>query len=340
MAPRPEYPASTVALTFGDVPGEYAAARDACVLLDATDRGSLRVRGKDARDFLHRILANDVRGLAPGSGNANLLLSPKGKVLHAFDLVVEEDLVRLSTPPGDEAALARGIDQYLFSEDVVLEPAGDESAPLELVGPAAARVVAALFGEEPPAEPHRPRRVAWSGGEVSVQALPVAGRPGLRLDGGPRLAPALWSALAEAGARPSGIVVRDSLRVEAGAALFGVDVDEHVYPQEARLEGAFSLEKGCYIGQEVVAKIDTYGGLNKRLTGLAVSHDDPVPRGARLVLADEPERELGLVTSWAYSFALDRGMVLAYVKRRHQEVGTRFALAGAAGEATIVPFPG
>ena len=81
-----------------------------------------------------------------------------------------------------------------------------------------------------------------------------------------------------------------------------------MYPQEARLESAFSLDKGCYIGQEVVAKIDTYGGLNKRLVALKVSHDDPVARGTRLFRLDEGEwRDLGVVTSWAYSFVLDTG---------------------------------
>src|SRR5204862_1300194 len=102
------------------------------------------------------------------------------------------------------------------------------------------------------------------------------GSPGFRLDAGPEGAIELWRSLVAAGARPTGVVVRDVLRVEGGSALFGVDVDESVYPQEARLESAFSLEKGCYIGQEVVAKIDTYGGLNKRLVALRISHDDPI----------------------------------------------------------------
>ncbi len=130
----------------------------------------------------------------------------------------------------------------------------------------------------------------------------------------------------------------------AQTRMSGVDIDENVYPQEAGLEGAFALDKGCYIGQEVVAKIDTYGGLNKRLLVLRVDHSDPVARGTRLMREDEGERrELGLVTSWAYSFALDGGLVLAYVKRRHQEPGTVFDLADergqARGRATIVPAP-
>jgi folate-binding protein YgfZ len=166
---------------------------------------------------------------------------------------------------------------------------------------------------------------------------------GWRLDAGPARADELWTALLAAGATPLGRIAYDSVRVEQCTAEPGVDVDENVYPQEARLERAFSLDKGCYIGQEVVAKIDTYGGLNKRMVALRVSHDNPVARGTRLFKNDEGEwRDLGIVTSWAYSFALDTGLVLAYVKRRHQEVGTTFRLTdpnSATGEATIVESP-
>jgi len=136
-----------------------------------------------------------------------------------------------------------------------------------------------------------------------------------------------------------GRIAWDSLRAEAGVAQPGEDIDENVYPQEARLEHAFSLDKGCYIGQEVVAKIDTYGGLNKRLCLLSVNHDDPVPRGTRLHRQDPDSgewRDLGIATTWAYSFALDCGVILAFVKRKHQEPGTEFRLGDGPGAATLV----
>ena len=89
-----------------------------------------------------------------------------------------------------------------------------------------------------------------------------------------------------------------------------------------------------------MAKIDTYGGLNKRLVALKVSHNDPVARGTRLLRLDDGEwRDLGVITSWAYSFAMDTGLVLAYVKRRHQKVGTEFRIGEGPATATIVPIP-
>ncbi|MCZ6598782.1 MAG: hypothetical protein O7B99_14185 [Planctomycetota bacterium] len=345
LASRPEAPDLPAALTYGDVPAEYRAAREGCIVLDDTDRGAVRVGGSEAEVFLHRLLANDARGLEPGGGNRNLLLSSKGKVQHDFDLFREPDGFSISAAPGDGAKLLTGLDLYLFTEDVQLEDTGAASAPISLCGPAALRIAQAVVGGRLDLADYGGGGHAWEerafdGAPVRVSSLPVAGSAGVRLDPGPAKATDLWRALIEAGASPAGVAVRDILRVEAGAALFGVDINDEIYPQEARLEAAFSLDKGCYIGQEIVAKIDTYGGLNKRLTPLRVANDDPVAGGTRLLKEEDGEvRDLGVVTSWAYSFVLDTGLVLAYVKRRHQEPGTTFSLGENGPEGTIVRLP-
>jgi aminomethyltransferase len=344
LSERPEAPGLPAVLTLGDVPGEYRAGTQGTLLLDATDRGALLVRGGDAAVFLHRLLANEVRGQEPDTLRPNLLLSPKGKVRFAFELERRADEMLLSTPPGTAAALSAALDAYLFSEDVRLEEATEGHAPLELVGPSAHETVRRVLGSLPALALGSTARAPFAGAEVRVWAAPVAGSAGLVLDAGPGNALVLFEALVAAGARPGGLAARDSLRVEAGAALFGVDVGEDVYPQEARLERAFSLSKGCYVGQEVVAKIDTYGGLNKRLVALRAGHDEPLPRGSRLLRDEEGEaRDLGVLTSWAYSFALDAGLALGYVKRRHQGVGTEFRVQAQDGEALgtarIVPLP-
>ena len=330
-------------LTFGAVPAEYEAAQTRAVVFDQTERELVAVTGAEAATFLHRLLANDVRALTPGNGNRNLLLSSKGKVLFDFDLAVEAERITLSTPSGTAAGLLKALDTYHFSEKLTLRDLSAEHAPLALCGPQAAAIVARVTGVTTPLADHAHALGTFDRAAVNVTALPIAGSAGFRVDAGPSRAEKLWRALREAGAQPAGRIAYDSLRVEAGAAEFGVDIDDNIYPQEARLERGFSLAKGCYIGQEVVAKIDTYGGLNKRLVALKISHDEPVPRGARLFQLDDGEwRDLGIVTSWAYSFALDSGLALAYVKRRHQAAGTRFRIGDAEralGEATIVPLP-
>jgi folate-binding protein YgfZ len=327
-------------LTFGDVPAEHAAATQGAALLDRTMLGSIEARGADAADFLHRITANDVRGLAEGRGSRNLLLSPKGKVRFDFEVWRRADGYRLAIEARQAQALAAALEMFHFSEKVAFEVANDRTAPLELIGPRAPALVQTATGLASPPEPGACASGRIAGAPVEVASVVSAGSRGFRLDAGPDHAAALWRALVQAGARPIGLVARDILRVEAGAAAFGADVDENVYPQEARLENAFSLTKGCYTGQEVVAKIDTYGGLNKRLVALRVSHDDPLARGTRLFRLDEGEwRDLGMVTSWAYSFVLDTGLALAFVKRRHQAAGTEFRVGDGPATATIVPLP-
>jgi folate-binding protein YgfZ len=332
--------AATPVLSYGDVPGEYRAGVAGAALFDESHRGLLRLSGRDQRAFLHRLLANRVRELEPGQGNENLLLSSKGKVLFDFELWVEADATWLCCPPGRAAALAAALDVYLFSEDVRIEDLSAASAPLSMCGPQAEALVAGLLGQALPEALGAHVLTSFAGAPLRIARCAVAGSAGLLLDAGPAAAPDLWKALCGAGARPVGLAARDSLRVEAGAAVFGVDIDENVYPQEARLERSFSLDKGCYIGQEVVAKIDTYGGLNKRLVGLRLSSDEPVARGTPLAREEAGEwRELGLLTSWAWSFALDAPLGLGYAKRRHQDIGLRLRVGAGPQEAEIIALP-
>ncbi len=327
-------------LTYGDVPAEYAAATQGAALFDVTGLGAIDVTGADAVEFLHRITANDVRALEVGRSQRNLLLSSKGKVLFDFDLTRSAEGLRITIAAARAKALADALEMYHFSEKVSFQVANDTTAPLEVTGPHAAEIVRAVSGLARAPGERAFATGAFRGAPLSVAELPVAGSRGFRLDAGPQHAAALWSALVAAGARPAGVVVRDILRVEAAAAAPGADIQDTVYPQEARLESAFSLTKGCYTGQEVIAKIDTYGGLNKRLLALRVDHDDAVAPGTRLFRLDEGEwRDLGVVTSWAYSFVLDTGLVLGFVKRRHQAVGTTFRLGDGPAMATVVAVP-
>jgi folate-binding protein YgfZ len=334
---RPRDEASPL-LTYGAVPEEYAAATGGAALFDETDRGLVRMRGGDAAGFLHRMSSNVVEALEPGQGNRNLLLTGKGKILFDFDLARTDEGFLLSVQPGLAPALIEALDRFLFAEDVQLEDLSEETAPLHLVGPGARALVEGLGLPAPEAD-HAHACGEVDGRPVRVTRLSTFGPGGYRLDGGPDAAAGLWQRLSDAGARPAGRILADILRVEHCRARWGEDVDEGVYPQEARLEEAFNLSKGCYPGQEVVAKIDTYGGLNKRLHRLRVSHSDPVPRGTRLYRHDAEKdewRDLGVVTSWAYSFPLDSGQVLAYVKRRHQEPGTTFRLGEGQAQATLL----
>ena len=331
--------AGSLVLTHGDVPSEYRAGREGALLLDATTRGCLELRGGDAPAFLHRILANHVLPLAEGEGNANLLLSPKGKVQAWFDLFRTGEGFRCETPPGQAEPLRVALDLYLFGEDVELLDVTEQFAPLELTGPLAAEVLGKALPDFEACSGGT-QSLSCEGSTVRVRRAEVAGLSGWRIDTEPSSTTALWKSLLAAGAVPGGLVAEDSLRAEGLRPRWGVDASDDVYPQEARLDSAFALDKGCYVGQEVVAKIDTYGGLNKQLFALRVASEDPIPPGTRLLRTVEGEvRDLGLVTSWAWSFEHDTGLALGYVKKRHQEPGTTFDLEGQGTTATLLAAP-
>lgn len=326
-------------LVHESVPVEYGAATRAWAVFDRSTLGSLAITGKDATSFLIRILAGPVRTLEPGQGGRNMLLSGKGKVQHLFEMAAVEGGFLCTTAPGMTQALMAGLDMYLFGEDLKLENQDASLAHLDILGPDAAAQLRELLGGELPTESHAHQRFDWQGHPITITSLPIAGRPGYRLATHPDSLAILWAALTKAGATPAGLAAYDALRAETLTAQWGVDIDDTVYPQEANLQDAFSLTKGCYIGQEVVAKIDTYGGLNKRLL-LLKAPDSPVPPGTRLMRqTDGPDsdwRDLGVVTTWTYSFAADHGVVLAYVKRKHQNQGTTFRLAEGPDTATIL----
>ncbi|MFT4648825.1 MAG: folate-binding protein YgfZ [Glaciecola sp.] len=326
-------------LVHRSVPAEYEAATTSWAVFDRSTLGSLSITGKDATSFLIRILAGPVRTLGVGQGGRNMLLTSKGKVQQLFEMAAVEGGYLCTTPPGTTAALMAGLEMYLFGEDMKLDDLGSRWAHLEVVGPQASAQLRALLDTDLPEDDYTHTQIEWQGQGITITHLPVAGSPGYRLATSPENFAALWTAIVSAGATPAGLAAFDSLRGENLWAQWGVDIDDTIYPQEANLQDAFSLTKGCYIGQEVVAKIDTYGGLNKRIL-LLKAPDSPVAAGTRLMRQtagpDSEWRDLGVVTTWTYSFAADHGVVLAYVKRKHQAQGTEFRLGDGPDTATIL----
>ena len=321
-------------LVHDSVPGEYAAGVNSCVMIDSCTGGALGVRGSGAAAFLHRLLANDVLPLEASQSNSNLLLTPKGKLQARFTLCCEENGFRLETQAGGAEALRTALDLYLFGEDVELEDLSEQCAPILLGGPTGRAVAESVLGPITGLIQTR----EWRGFFLRTGPAEVAGDKGLRIDAGPDGCAALWEALRSAGAKPIGRVAEDSLRVEALRPRWGLDLSDEIYPAEARLTDEFSLTKGCYIGQEVVAKIDTYGGLNKEMFCLSLDHDDPLPLGSRLTRTlDGETRDLGLITTWAYSFHLDQAVALGYIKKRHQDPGTVFQVGDTGIHATLLP---
>jgi folate-binding protein YgfZ len=320
---------------------EHAAVRRSVGVIDRSDHGVLEVTGKDRAKFLHAMLSNDVASLTPGQGCAATLLDVHGKVQVLLRVLVLDDRVVIITPPDHAAKTTEALDAYLFSEKAYFRDATGEHALFLLAGPDAPALVGRLAGAAPEAR-------AWahvagvidgatvllvrgSGetGEAEVWVLSAAGAGA-----------AVAASLRAAGATPVGPAAFEALRIEAGTPMFPADMGPTVLLPEVPFADLVSQTKGCYIGQEVVVRIRDRGHVNRVLRGLVVD-GDTVPEPGTPVLAEEAE--VGKVTSAAWSYALERPIALAMVRRQHAEAGTALGLrlGGATLPVTVsdLPFP-
>ncbi|MBI2161715.1 MAG: aminomethyl transferase family protein [Candidatus Rokubacteria bacterium] len=305
---------------FGDAAAEYAAVRKGTGLIDRRDWGVVEVTGRDRATFLHALLSNEVKALAPGQGCAATLLDVHGKVQVVLFVWVLDDRILLVTPPSMAPKVVEALDHYLFSEKASLRDATEETALLLLAGSGAPATVERLAGARPADAPWShaaatidgtPVRLVTGGAETGEREVWIVAAVG---EGG-----RLWDRLVAAGARPVGLTALESLRIEAGTPRYGHDVDETVLLPEIPSANLLSHTKGCYPGQEVVVRIRDRGHVNRLLAGLMLEGDAVPERGAAVLAG---EAEIGRVTSATRSFGLGRPIALAFVRRQHAEPGT------------------
>src|SRR5882762_467459 len=266
---------------------EYRAARNAVGLVDRRDWGMLELTGRDRATFLHALLSNEIKALAPGQGCAATLLDVHGKVQVVVDVWVADDRIFVVTPPAMAQKTAEALDHYLFSEKVAITDFSAETALLVLVGPQAHETAERVAGA-------RPGEAAWSHVAGKVGQAPVrlvsggreTGEAEVWMAGPASEATRLWDALIADGARPVGRAAFESLRIEAGTPVLGREVDESVLLPEIPFASLVSQTKGCYPGQEVVVRIRDRGHVNRTLVGLLLDAIGPRGVGA---LADGAE---------------------------------------------------
>jgi folate-binding protein YgfZ len=319
--------------------GEQGAMRDALALVDLSARQVLSVTGPDRLSFLHGMVTQDVKGMAEWDVGYAALLTAKGAMVADVRLVRREEDVLLLLEPGLADPVLAHLQRFLISEDAEVQDVSASFGQLSLVGPHAWALAQRLFGlpgDSPPVS-----HVLRGGIEShAVLVLPSA----LLLQGVDLLVStegleAVFTALldtgSEDGLRPAGWEALEVLRVERGVPRYGVDMDERTIPMEANLERALHYQKGCYIGQEVIARATFRGHMNRRLVGLLLGEAHPAPR-TELFLGD---KKVGFVTSVVHSVRLGQQLALGYVHRDVQEPGTALRLAGDAGSATVHTLP-
>jgi tRNA-modifying protein YgfZ len=324
-------------------PDAYRAARHRAAFIDRSDRGRIVVSGADRASYLQGLLTNDIVALKAGTGCYAAYLTAQGRMiadLHVYEL---GDVVLL-TMSGDvkDGVLAK-LDQFIFTEDVQLGDVSGTFAQVAVIGPDAARVVAAVVaGVQVDAlralPEHGNMRVEWDGGAAIVTRVTDTGEPAydVYFDRG-RVA-ALKTALEAAGAAELNEPTADALRIESGVPLFHRDMDETTIPLEAGIEArAISFTKGCYVGQEVVIRVlhRGHGRVARKLVGLTCDGDQAPASGS---VIRSGERDVGEVTSSTVSPALSRPIALAYVHRDFVEPGTKLTVDGTNAEVTALPF--
>ena len=332
---------------YGDALAEHGALRDAVGVLDLSFRSRVCLTGADRQKFLNGQVTNNVKDLKVGEGCYAALVNAKGRMQSDLNLYVLENEILLDVEPGYGATVTQRLEKYIIADDVQVLDAAPHYGLLSVQGPKAKEVVRQLeLGVEPPVQPmHCVSRKDSTLGEIYFMNLPRAGAGGFDLFVPAATLGAVAKKLvgaAEAnGGRACGWRALETARIEAGIPRFGADMDETNLPPEAGLEArAISYSKGCYIGQEVIARIRTYGQVSKALRGLRLADSIKVlpKKGDKLYWAD---KEAGHVTSALASPTFKGNIALGYVRREHNNIGTRFVVRTVAGdcEATLVPLP-
>jgi folate-binding protein YgfZ len=304
---------------------EYAAVSDDAGLLDRSERGKLALSGPEAAAFLDSVLSNDIAALTPGRGADATLLTHKGRMLAEVRVLRTEDELLLDTERVALQALFDALHQFAIGYNAELHKRTLEVALLSLIGPRADR----LFARAPSAE-----ELAHVASEVAGRSVRLV-RTRLGVDvlcaAGDR--DAVWAGLVADGALAIGEASAECVRIEAGIPLYGVEMDQTTMPQEAAInERAVSYSKGCYVGQETVARLYWKGKPNRLLRGLRYS--DPVESGAPL---RQNEREVGSVASITCSPRF--GLIGLALVRHEVEPGDILAIGDTSASATVVELP-
>jgi len=286
--------ADTGILSFGDPTGEHQALREGAGILWLSDQRAYRIGGTERTDFLHRMLTSDIKGIAAGSCSMSLLLDNKGHAQVALEMgALADGLIAVGAAPQVDAGMET-LSRYVLRSDVQIVPL--DGVVLAVIGPTADELVR---GAQIATMAHPPTafRSAW--GWLLVADTPAA-----------------WERMTAAGAVPAGRDAAERLRIEARQPRSGYEITGAEFPQELRLEAAIDFDKGCYLGQETVARIHYRGKVNRLLCALRC---DGEPQVGDTLRADG--KDAGQVTS-VMNIGGSEAVALGFVARERSDVGT------------------
>ncbi|MFN0199033.1 MAG: YgfZ/GcvT domain-containing protein [Planctomycetaceae bacterium] len=283
-------------------------------------RSQIEITGNDRAKFLHNFCTQEIKNLAPGKSCEAFITSVKGRILGHIFVFATENSLWIDTVPDQESPLIAHLDKYLISEDVTFHPRTVEWSEIYLTG-----VITSTLQKD---EHHATQ---WQGIDVVVRRVDWFGEPGLLLDVAVADASKFRESLESQGIARGTPDEFEARRIHAGLPHYGIDLTEENLAQEAgRTATAISFKKGCYLGQEPIARIDALGHVNRELRSLEIDTKNVPPTGTP-VLSEPDGKEIGRITSSAYSAEDQKTYALAILQSRFTSPGTTVRVATADG---------
>jgi folate-binding protein YgfZ len=294
----------------------------------------VEITGADRATLLHGLCTNDIKGLTPNRGCEAFLTNVQGKTVGYVYVFCGDESLILDTVGGQAEFLIQSLDRYVIREDVALS----NRSSLEQVavcGNKAPETLQRILGIPVPSELLNHISGESAGETFSLRKVPYGGENCFFVAGSAAFSAALQKALQGANARKAEATAAEVLRLESGTPIFGVEVTDKNLPQEIdRNEQAISFTKGCYLGQETVARLDALGHVNRRLRGLVFSGLEVPARGSQI---SRDAKVVAEITSASWSFRRSAPLALAFVRRGCDAAGTQ--LESEFGSAEVVDLP-
>jgi folate-binding protein YgfZ len=336
-----------VPMVFEHVELEYAAIRKGCALVDLPQSGSVELEGADRRAFLNNLVTQELKTLEPMRSVRSFWLNRKGRIDADLRICDDGRMMRLATDALVAGKTAEALAGFVFTEDVAIRDATESTHRLALHGPRSANALMSVADtdEHVGLEPGQAMAVMVRGTSVLVEREDSTGEKGLVLTMPTEHARAVYDALAGLeGVRPCGWLAYNVARIEAGWPLFQIDFTGENLPAETGvLRDRVSFTKGCYLGQEVVARMQSLGKPKQVLVALrlAKGQEPKVPgEGAAVFAQADSDKPIGTVTSSTYSPMLGAAPIaLAQVRTAHAEAGTMLHVDAGAGRAAFEVQP-
>lgn len=308
-------------------------------------RTQLELAGADRAKFLHNFCTNDIKALPTGSSCEAFVTSVQGKILAHIWAHAEPSVLTISSLADVSSLLTKHLNKYHISEDLTITDQTANWGSVLICGPTAAEEIAltcqSLGAANDCVAPHVDHghgRIGLTGGEVCVRRHDFLGGPTFELTGNSSVMVSIKTALA---ARiPQGDwELREFLRISAGFPLYGADLDDSNLAQEAsRTSQAISFRKGCYLGQEPIARIDSMGHVNQLLRSVRLNSGESLPMGTELFADLQNGKPIGRVTSMAAGSDVEPSVAMVLVRREHQASGQVLAYNSPNGPQTATVF--